>query len=97
MSGINSARNTAKFSDQGRRIKLHTQPRRSGGAGAELCRKMHNSYVSSARVNSGKVKVSQVKYVVYLGSVCTAVLIGHAPAGPPATGFIYEGAIGQPR
>jgi hypothetical protein len=36
----------------------------------------------------------------YLGSMCTAVLIGD-PATPPtptpAFGLIYEGAVGQPR
>ncbi len=49
----------------------------------------------------------EVKYGVrspkfnYLGSMCTAVLIGGDPAtpppSPPAFGLIYEGAIGQPR
>ncbi len=35
---------------------------------------------------------------VYLGSMCTAVLIGEDPTTPPPPfGFIYKGAIGQPR
>ncbi len=65
--------------------------------GCSHTRRYYHSWSAVSRDTIGQIW-SQISKV-YLGSMCTAVLIDWDPPPPPTPSFglIYEGAIGQPR